>query len=148
MLNREIGLAGIYSENAAHIPAAGEAWVEHQRTIDQPDHGADILAEPSQDPGDVGQDAWLVLCRLERLSGKFYGLAAGFLRLVGPAVNDEPQVANRCPGRCRPVMPIDRDRLLEQPQSLNNPLFRYRKEDCKPAQVEIVGGEVRRRPRG
>ena len=45
-------------------------------------------------------------------------------------------------------MPIDRDRLLEQSQSFENPLFRYRKERRKRAQVEIVGGEVGRRPRG
>ena len=45
-------------------------------------------------------------------------------------------------------MPIDRDRLLEQSQSLENPLFRYWKEGRKRAQVEIVGGEVGRRPRG
>ena len=45
-------------------------------------------------------------------------------------------------------MRIDRDRLLEQSQSLENPLFRYWIEDRKRAQVEIVGAEVGRRPRG
>ncbi len=45
-------------------------------------------------------------------------------------------------------MPIDRDRLFEQSQSLENPLFRYRIEGRKRAQIEIVGGEVGRRPRG
>jgi len=45
MLDREIGLAGPEPEKAAYIPAAGEARVERQRSVDQPDHGADILAE-------------------------------------------------------------------------------------------------------
>src|SRR5215467_14041123 len=45
-------------------------------------------------------------------------------------------------------MPIDRDRLLEQSQSLDNPLFCYRKESRKGAKIEIVGAEVGRRPRG
>ena len=85
---------------------------------------------------------------LERLPSKIDGLAAVRLRLFGPAVSDEPQVADRRPGECRPVMPIDRDRLLEQSESLENPLFCYRKEGRKRAQVEIVGAEVGRRPRG
>ena len=45
-------------------------------------------------------------------------------------------------------MPIDRDRLFEQSQSLDRPLFRYRIEGRERAQVEIVGAEVGRRPRG
>jgi hypothetical protein len=45
-------------------------------------------------------------------------------------------------------MPIDRDRLLEQSQSLANPVFRVWKEDRKRAQVEVVGAEVGGQPRG
>ncbi len=41
MLDREIGLAGPEPENATHIPAAGEARVERECSVDQPDHGAD-----------------------------------------------------------------------------------------------------------
>ena len=57
-------------------------------------------------------------------------------------------MADRCVGQCRSVTRIERDRLLEQSQGLDDPLFRYRKEDRKRAQVEIVGGEIARRPRG
>ena len=45
-------------------------------------------------------------------------------------------------------MRIDRDRLLEQAQSLGNPPFCYWKEGRKRAQVEVVGGKVARRPLG
>ena len=45
MLNREIVLTGPNPEKAAQIPAAREARVERERAVDQPDHGADILAE-------------------------------------------------------------------------------------------------------
>ena len=45
-------------------------------------------------------------------------------------------------------MPIDRDRLFEQSQSFENPLSRELMESRKRAQVEIVGAEVGRRPRG
>jgi hypothetical protein len=45
-------------------------------------------------------------------------------------------------------MPIDRDSLLEQSQSLEYPLFRYSIKGRKRAQVEIVGGEVGGWPRG
>ena len=39
-------------------------------------------------------------------------------------------------------MRIDRDCLLEQRQSLEDPLSCYREEGRKRAQVEVVGGEV------
>jgi hypothetical protein len=45
-------------------------------------------------------------------------------------------------------MPVDRDRLFEQSQSFENPLSRELMESRKRAQVEIVGAEVGRRPRG
>jgi len=45
-------------------------------------------------------------------------------------------------------MRIDRDRLLQQAQSSQSALFRCRKEDRKRAKIEIVGGEIRRQPRG
>ena len=70
---------------------------------------------------------------LERLPSKIDGLAAVCLRRFGPAVSDELQVADRRPGQCRPVMPIDPDRLLKQSQSFDNPLFCYRIEGRKRA---------------
>ena len=66
MLDREIGLTGKYPEKAAHIPAAGKARVDRKRTVNQSDHGADVLAETSQYQSRIGEDARVVLCRLER----------------------------------------------------------------------------------
>src|SRR5580700_4709860 len=98
MLDREIVLTGIYPEHAAQIPAAGVARIERQRAVDQPDHGADILAEIRQSIGGVGEDTRVVLRHLERLPSEIDGLAPGRLRLLGPAVNDKPQMAERRPG--------------------------------------------------
>jgi hypothetical protein len=81
MLDREMGLAGKHPENTAQIPAAGEARVERERTVGQPDHGVDILAESRQHEGGVGEDARIVLARPERLPSKIDTLAAGCLRL-------------------------------------------------------------------
>src|SRR5262249_15026640 len=44
------------------------------------------------------------------------------------------------------MIPIYRDRLLKQSQSLENPLFRAWKENRKRAKIEIIGGEVDRGP--
>jgi len=114
MLDREVGLAGKQPEKAAQKPATGIARVERERPVDQADHRTDILAELSQHESCVGEDAGVVLSHLERLPSEIAGLAAGCLRLFGPAVIDEPQMADRRPGQYRPVMPIDRDRLLAQ----------------------------------
>jgi hypothetical protein len=43
---------------------------------------------------------------------------------------------------------IDRNRLIQQFQSLENSGFCYGKEDGKRTQIEIVGGEVGLLPRG
>src|SRR6266705_112257 len=82
------------------------------------------------------------------MPSKIDTLPAICLRRFDPAVSDESQVADRCPGERRPVMPIDLDRLLKQSQSLKNSIFRYRKNGRERAQVEVVGGEVIRWPRG
>jgi len=54
----------------------------------------------------------------------------------------------RRPGQRWPITSIDRDRLLKQSQRLKDSLFRYWKETRKRAQIEIIGAEVGRRPRG
>jgi hypothetical protein len=148
MLDREVGLTGPDPENAAPIPAASEARVERQRTVDQPDHGADILAEIRQRLRGIGEGARVVLRHLERLSRKIGGLATVSLRRFGPAVIDQPHVADRRPGKRRPVIGINRDRLLEQSQGRENPLLRDRIKGRKRAQVEIVGAEISRWSRG
>src|ERR1700730_7985111 len=135
MLDRLIGLAGPKPETAAQVPAAGEAWVERERAVDQPDHGADVLAEKRQHEGGVGEDARVVLPRLERLPSKTAGLAAGWVWVFGTTRSDQLQVANRRPGKSRSVMPSDRDRLLEQVQRLENPRLCYWIKGRKRAQV-------------
>src|SRR5258705_71860 len=82
------------------------ARVDRERTVCQPDHGADILAEASQHLGGVGKDARVALPHLERPPREIDGLAAGCLWLRGPAVIHEPLMADRRPGKCRPVVPI------------------------------------------
>jgi hypothetical protein len=116
-------LTGKHPENAAHVPAAGKARVDRKRTVDQPDHRADILAEIRQGEGRVGEDARVILPHLECLPSKIASLAPGCFRLFDPAISDEVSVAVRRPGEGRPITGIDRDRLFEQSQSLDNPLF-------------------------
>ena len=60
----------------------------------------------------MDEDASVALSHLERSPSELDGLGAGCLLLFGPAANNEPPVAVRRQGECRPVMPIDRDRLL------------------------------------
>src|ERR1700730_12601740 len=103
MLDCEIVLASPEPQTAAQIPAAGEAQVERERTVEQPDHGADVLAELSQHPGGGSEDARVVLPHFERLPSKIDGFAAGCLRRVGPAVKDEPHMAHRRTSQCRSV---------------------------------------------
>ncbi|RDJ93999.1 hypothetical protein B4Q13_17930 [Lacticaseibacillus rhamnosus] len=85
---------------------------------------------------------------LERLARKIGGLATAGLGRFGPAVIDQPHMADRRPGERQPVMPIDSDRLLEQTERLENPLFRYRIEGGKRAQSPMVASFSRGTPPG
>src|SRR5260370_23502808 len=112
VVEREIVLTGKYPETAAQIPAAGIARVERERTVHQPDHGADILAQMSQHESGDGEDAGVVLRHLQRLPGEIAALAAGCPRFLDPTVNDEPQMAFPRPGKSKPPIPTDRARLV------------------------------------
>src|SRR4029077_11126705 len=91
MLDREIGFTGIYPEKAAHKPAEGEARVEHQRTVDQPNHRTDILADLRQHEGCVGKDARVVGRRVGRLPSEIAGLApAAFFEAGGTVIDSSP----------------------------------------------------------
>src|ERR1051325_4705589 len=113
MLDREIVLTGPDPQRPTQMPAAGKAWVQCQRSVDQPDHRPDVLAEIRQQAGGVGEDTGVVLPRMERLSSKVDALAAVCLRLFGPVGSLDVQVADRRQGQCGPVTGIDRERLFE-----------------------------------
>src|SRR5689334_18080802 len=114
MLDCEIVLTGKYPEKTAHPPAACEARVERERTIDKPDHGTNVLAEASQDEGRARENTRIVLRHLKRLPGKVDALVTMCLRRVGPSFIDEPHVRKRRLRKCRPEFLIDRDRPIEQ----------------------------------
>src|SRR5580704_10131854 len=114
MLDGEIGLTRPEPENAAQVPAVGEARVERQSPVGQPNHRAYVLAEASEHPGGIGEDARVVLSHLERLPGKVAGLGVSCLRLSGPTVTSAQNMADRCPGKCGSKIPINRDRLLKE----------------------------------
>src|SRR5262249_10415031 len=65
MLNCKVALTRQNPEIAADVPAAREARIEHQSTLDQRDHCADVLAEPSQCEGGIHQDARVVAGHLQ-----------------------------------------------------------------------------------
>src|SRR6516162_273655 len=98
MVHRDVKLARPMSENAADVPPAGEAGVERQCTIDQCDHGADVLAEIRQRHGSIRKNT----------------------RIVAPAVHAEAHAADRCPTEGRSVMRITPDCLLKQTERLGN----------------------------
>jgi hypothetical protein len=114
MLNRKIRLTGPDPQKATHIPAASEARVKRERTVDQSDHGFDILAKIREHKRGVDEYARVVLSHFERFPREFDGSATRCFRLCGPAVSDNSHMTERRPGNCWPVMPIDRDCLLEQ----------------------------------
>src|ERR1700746_1246330 len=64
-LDRKVGLARPKPKDAADMPAACEVRVERQCTVYERHHGVDILAEPSESDGGIGQDSRIVTCYLE-----------------------------------------------------------------------------------
>ena len=99
-------------ENAADGPAAGVVRVERQRTVDQRDHRADVLAEIGQREGGIRQDARVVAGHFEGPPGEIDALQTVRSGVFAPAVKNQPITADRRPGERGPVMRIARDRLL------------------------------------
>src|SRR5882757_5906729 len=64
VLDREIVLTDQEPDLTAEIPTAGEARVQSERTVDQPDRGPDVLAEIRQREGCIGEGARVVLRHL------------------------------------------------------------------------------------
>src|SRR6516162_8963936 len=86
MLDREVRQARQSPEDAADKPAMGEIWVELQRTIDQPDHSADILTERGQYDGGIRHDVRVVAGRFQGPPGEIRALYAVHRWIFAPAI--------------------------------------------------------------
>src|SRR5215469_5190012 len=65
ILDRKVGLAREKPENGADVPTACKIRVECEGTIDQRDHGADILAEIASGEGDIDNGVRIVAGHLQ-----------------------------------------------------------------------------------
>src|SRR5215813_5164583 len=93
-LDRDVELARPQPEQAADSPAAREARVECQRSVDQRHHRADILVEIGQRLGGIGQDARVVAGHLQGSPGEIGALEAVRCRIFAPTVKKQPNTAD------------------------------------------------------
>src|SRR6516165_349011 len=147
MLDRDVRLAGPMPEDAADVPPTCEIRIEHEGTVDQRDHGADVLAEIGQREGGIRQDTRIVAAHFQRAPCEIDAFQTIRLRIFAPAVYNEPITAKRGPGEGRPVTRIAFDRLLKQTERLRASPCR-RQNHRIGAQVEVVGSKVVRRAAG
>jgi len=119
MFEREIGLAGKYPENAAPVPAASEARVEGETTVDQPDRDIDVLAEVSEDEGSECEDVRVLRAASKCPPSKADTGVPRRFRVFGPAAHLEPFVTKGRQGESRAVMRIPFYRLPEQVERPN-----------------------------
>ena len=114
----QIRLPGPEPESAADVPAAREAGVERQSTVDQRHHGTEILAEIAQRKGGIGDGAGIVTGYLQSPTGEIDALATVRRWIIAPGVQATPIVAERGPSESRPIMRISFDRFFEKLQCL------------------------------
>src|SRR5712664_3946155 len=119
MLDRDVGLARVNPQAAADVPAAGEARVERQCTIDQVHHGADVLAEISQRLCGIRQYARIVAGHFQGSPREIGALQTVRLRIFAPSLN-KPNTAERGPGERGSVTRITGDRLLQKAERLRD----------------------------
>src|SRR6516225_2360003 len=112
----EIRLSGPELQGAADVPAAREAGVERQSTVDQRHHGTEILAEIAQRKGGIGDGAGIVTGYLQSPTGEIDALATVRRWIIAPGVQAAPIVAERGPSESRPIMRISFDRFFEKLQ--------------------------------
>ena len=113
MLNRDLGLARIHSEDAADVPAASVIRVESQGAVDQRHHGTDVLAEICQRKGGVPKNARVIAAHFQGSPGLINALQSVRLRISAPAVKMQPITADRGRGEGWPVTRIALDRLFK-----------------------------------
>src|SRR6516165_11412290 len=136
-----IGLAGPTSEGAANVPAASEARVERDRSISQPNHCVDVLAEIGESNGSISKHIWIVATDLEGPACEIGALPAVRVGVLARAIKAKAETAVRGPGERGPVMRIARDCLLHQTQRLGD--LPCRRPDHRiGAQIEVVGGQI------
>src|SRR5712671_2220195 len=93
MADREFRLPCPQSEPAAYHPAAGEAGVKRQSTVNQFDGRIDVLSKVTEYVGSPAQDTRVVARNPKRPSGEIDTLAAVRLGVAGPAVHVEIHMA-------------------------------------------------------
>ena len=89
MLDRETGLTSHNPQHTAQLPTASKAWIQNERTFDQPYGGVDVLPEKSE--GETGncKNLGVVRGKPECLEGQIDALATVRLRVIRPVVRFE-----------------------------------------------------------
>src|SRR5580704_9823142 len=95
MRDRSIGLSCVQPEGGAAVPTACKIRIECEGTIDQGDHGADILAEIGECLGGIRQSARIVSANLEGSSSEIDTLQTIDRRSIAPTVKKQPVTAKR-----------------------------------------------------
>ena len=109
MLDRDIGLTRKPPQDAANIPTARIARVERQRTIDQPDHRPDVLAEIGKRKAGIGKRARVVASDLQGPMREIGAPAPVRLRVFAQPVDDRAAGGRPRPKQV-PGRNADRDR--------------------------------------
>jgi len=98
MLDGEIGLTSVQPEPAAQQPAAGEARVQSERSVDHPDRGIDFLAKVPEHMGGVAEDNRIVTGGPKCLPGKIDALATVCFAVDRPTAQIQLKMANTSEG--------------------------------------------------
>jgi len=102
VLEREVGLTCSQPKIAADLPAACEARVQRQCTIDQCHHRADVLTEIAERRGGIRQDAGVIAGDLEGALGEIDALPTVRLGIFAAAVKKQPHTATAARARAGP----------------------------------------------
>src|SRR6516225_3947290 len=141
VFDRGIELASPTSEGAANVPATSEARVERHRSIGQPNHCADVLAEIGESNGSIGKHIRIVATDLEGPACEIGALPAVRAGVLARAIKADAETTVRGPGERGPVIRIARDRLLHETQRLGD--LPCRRPDHRiGTQIEVVGGQI------
>src|SRR6266567_5036230 len=116
MLDRDVQLSRPHPQVPTEVPATREIRVERQRTVNQCNHGAEVLTEIGQREGGICEGARLVAGHFQGSPGEIDALQTVRLPIFAPIFEKLPSIADRSPGERWPVTRIARDRLLRKPE--------------------------------
>src|SRR5262249_17180227 len=124
ILDRGVRLPTPTSEHTTGIPASREAWIKSNSTVSQCRHCSDVLAKVSESHSSVGEDTGIVISNFQRAARETDAFEPVRRGVLAQSIKAKPETTKCSPSKCRSVIRVTLNRLLQKVDGLRHMLVR------------------------